>query len=100
MEMNAFLTAVKKAWEGLVRNSPPLFLFSGRKTDVTKCRDPEPSLRQIKAMVEFRPKLLLLGLGCQRWRSPKIQWLHETFVVLAGDLGETVQLHAGETGPF
>lgn len=67
---------------------------------MSKCLDLEPSLGQIRTRVELRSKLFSLGFGCQWWISPKILRLHEPFAILAGDLVEIVQLHAGETGPF
>lgn len=98
--MSAFLTATKRDWVGLARNSPPLLILSGGQTDMIKCLDQDPSLGQIRTRVELRYKLFSLRFGCQWWISPKIQWLHEPFAILAGDLVEIVQLCAGKTGPF
>lgn len=67
---------------------------------MSKRLDQESSLGQIRTRVELRSKLFLLGFGCQWWISPKIQSLYEPFAILAGDVVQIIQLHAGETGPF
>lgn len=65
VEMSTFVTVIKRAWEGLERNSPPLFFLDRGKTDMSKCLDPDPSCGQIRTRVELRIKLLSFRFGLQ-----------------------------------